>query len=132
MIGVSTLPEPWLCACFIVAGCLPGLLLGYWVVSCHRRRTAIELASIRQEVEASSLECRKAVERVAYGVDQLESGMCSSEEMLNSGRLSRSTRTQALQLLRAGILPDNAATSVGLAKREMRLLAHISRILANP
>lgn len=128
----SLIPGPWVFACFVSALCMPGLFLGFWAAGCHRRRTALEITALRQEIETSAMDCRRDVERISHGFEQLESGMCSSEELLSSGRLNRSARARALQLLRAGISPDNAASTVGLAKSEMRLLAHVSRILANP
>jgi hypothetical protein len=45
------------------------------------------------------------------------------------GGLTRSVRAQAMQLLRSGMSPERAASTMGIGKREMRLIAAVSRTL---
>ena len=46
------------------------------------------------------------------------------------GGLTRTRRSQAMQLLRSGMSPESAASSLGMATREMRLISWVSRILS--
>jgi hypothetical protein len=45
------------------------------------------------------------------------------------GALSRSTRAEALRLLRSGLSHETAASSLGIGKREMRLLERVAHTL---
>jgi hypothetical protein len=54
-----------------------------------------------------------------------------SAQQIESARIgfTRSIRAQALQLLRSGMSADTAATTLGLPRNELRLLAAVSRAL---
>jgi hypothetical protein len=60
----------------------------------------------------------------------LELSLQNTDEILRDGRLSRTTRAQAMKLLRSGISPEMTASTVGMATREMKLMATVSRLLS--
>ena len=96
----------------------------------YRQRAERAANLLRGEVERQQFACTEQFAALTQGFSALELNMQNTEEMLREGRLSRSTRAQALHLLRSGVAPDTAATTLGLAKREMRLLARVSRLLS--
>lgn len=73
-------------------------------------------------------ECAEQIARLTRGVEDLERSRRSVEEAGWSG-LPRSRRSQAVQLLRSGMSPESAASSLGLGLRETRLIAKVSRVL---
>ncbi len=84
-------------------------------------------ADLQSRLRQQREEFSEQVARIGRSVEVLELGAKSVEE---AGRgLSRSRRSQAMQLLRSGMSPESAATSLGMARREMHLIAKVSRIL---
>jgi len=65
-------------------------------------------------------------------LDAVQAGMQTSDALLRAGRLSQSCRSQALQLLRAGLSPETTAFRLGLPIREVSLLLKVSQALAAP
>lgn len=85
-------------------------------------------AEAKQANEARDAELRQIKDLVA----SLEAGIVSSRDSLRDGRLSVSSRSQALQMLRAGATPESVASGLGLASSEARLLARVGRVLSAP
>jgi hypothetical protein len=98
------------------------------------RRYRIQLDRAREELyimlRQHQTEYRDGISRVARAVDFLEKSAHSTEDALR-GRLTHSLRAQAIQFLRAGMSPDAAAAAAGVARRDMHLIAKVSRILAS-
>jgi len=74
-------------------------------------------------------DCHKSGEELRNALSSIEANMQTTEELLREGRLNRSTRAQALKMLRSGVSPETAANSLGMATRELRLLARVSELL---
>ncbi len=108
----------------------PGILLAAFCLLLLRRR---RMADDRRHSELLSLiewqraENAQQIAQLTRSVEVLERTQRSAEEA--AGGLTRSCRSQAMQLLRSGMSPETAASSVGLATREMRLMAKVSRML---
>lgn len=101
------------------------------LVALRRCRTRLDQA--REEflimMRQQQTEYRDGLGEVHRSVAFLEQSARSIEDAVK-GRLTSSVRSQAMQLLRAGIPPDKAAVTLGLGKGEMRLIARVSRILS--
>ncbi len=129
-------PDPGLIAggCgFLVSSCCGFALRKYRVQSLAAQAALrSEVEALRAEMEAMlndrQLECSVKIERLGESVSVLESS-ARSIDAATKGGMTRSTRSQAMQLLRSGMSPDNAASALGIGKREMHLLADVSRIL---
>jgi hypothetical protein len=130
------IPEPGLIAgaCGVLAASCCGLALRK-----HSLRALAAQAGLRSEVDAlrseveAMLNARQAessvqIARLTESVTELESS-ARSVDVATKGGMTRSARSQAMQLLRSGMSPDNAASALGIGKREMHLLADVSRIL---
>jgi hypothetical protein len=50
-------------------------------------------------------------------------------ETPKAGALNRTTRAEALRLLRSGLAPETAASSLSVGRREMRLLERVAQTL---
>ncbi len=107
-----------------------GILTG---IVCLLRLRSYSLSGDRKRDELVSMlrqhrdECSEQFAQLGRSIGVMELSARSMEE---AGRgLTRSRRSQALQLLRSGMSPESAASSLGIAKREMRLIARVSRIL---
>ena len=126
--------SPWfypaLVACAAALSCLPGMALGAWTFYCHRRRVAGEFTRLQALVESGQGRSTKAIGGLAAEFQLLATELQRDTCGLQGGQLSRTHRAQALQLLRAGIPPENAAEAVGLPIREIRLLSRISSLLS--
>lgn len=103
-------------------GCCASLF-ALWML----RTGAIKAAAQREETEKT---CERRADELPTALDALERNRQSSEEMLRDGRLNRSTRSEALRLLRSGVTPEKVSAAVGMAKREVRLLARVSEMLS--
>ncbi len=97
----------------------------------HRARAEWQREELQAELKSQLLQQRddfsEQVACLGRSVEVLELSAKSVEEA--SRGLSRSRRSQAMQLLRSGMSPESAATSLGMARREMHLIAKVSRIL---
>ena len=115
----------------LIAAAVPLVFL--WLQ--HRR--AMEDARRRderfsEEIGKQESACSERVAELKRDLKTLEMNMQTAEEVLRDGRLSRSSRSQAMRLLRSGVTPETAASTLGVAKNEMRLLARVSAILNAP
>lgn len=79
------------------------------------------LACLREETE-------QRIAELGHTVGDLDQCRLSMETACEVG-FPPSRRTQAMQLLRSGVSPGTAAASLGIAAREMQLVAKVSRIL---
>jgi hypothetical protein len=97
-----------------------------------RQRTgaADEARNLRDELHKECGHCAEQLSGLKRDFEALELSFQSTREVLNPRRLNRSSRAQALQLLRTGVAADTAASTLGIAKREIRLLARVARILS--
>ena len=102
----------------------------------HRRRSARAMEKVGRVHEKltegiirQESTCSERFHQLKRELSSLELNMQTTEEVLKDGRLSRSGRAQAMRLLRSGITPETAATTLGVARNEMRLLAKVSEIL---
>jgi hypothetical protein len=122
-----------LVVCIVAAFCLPGFCIALWVlVSGYRRRSDDEFSRLWRIIDSNRVSCVEDLAGFSRSLEAIGRSMQSSDELLGDGRLSQSSRARALQLLRTGIAPDTAAVTLGIATREMRLLAKVSRLLTAP
>ena len=121
---------PALSVCIVALLCLPGFCIALWEIARrHRRSNDSDLARIREVIDSNRTSCVEDCGALSRNLEALQASMQTADDLLRGGRLSNSCRAQALQLLRAGIAPDTAAATLGLARVEMRLLAKVSRLL---
>ena len=78
-------------------------------------------------LHARHTECAGQIAQLGESVSELAKSAQSMDAA--KGGITRSARSQAMQLLRSGMSPDNAAAALGIGRREMHLLASVSRIL---
>ena len=115
----------------LIAG-VTGILAAIVCLILFRRHRA---SAERQNREMTSLlrqhetECAGKIDQLGRSVAVLESSAWNIEH-LGQAALTRSRRSEAMQLLRSGISPDTAASKLGIARREMHLIARIADILS--
>jgi hypothetical protein len=119
----------------IAAGCAGAAILISFAVglfSLKQRAVAIRgQAELRSEFEnriaGQHTECSVQIAQLAENVAVLE---MSAQQIADAqGGLTRSIRSQAMQLLRTGMSPENAASALGMSRNEVRLLACVSKTL---
>lgn len=93
------------------------------------QRDTAELRNSLQRVESL---CGNEVTRLRQSMLTLESGMTQAQESSREGRLNRSVRSQALQMLRGGAQAETVAANLGLAVSEAQLLTSVGQILSRP
>ena len=122
---VVTFVDPGLIA---GASAFLGSLFGF--LALRKRAAALERAHIelRATLGAHEIECSEKIEQLVHAVAVLEMSAQNIDEAGKAG-LTRSVRSQAMQLIRRGISPDNAASTLGIGKHEMRLIARVSDAL---
>lgn len=96
----------------------------------QRRNFRREAAALREALEVRGNECSRRFEALRNACQTLEGSLDSTRHVLRNGRLSRSTRAAALQLLRTGMSADSAASSLGLPRREMQMLVRVAALLS--
>jgi type II secretory pathway component PulM len=92
-----------------------------------RIRHCRDLEEIRATFERQKAESAAAASDLRREFAALEKSALAPPEPPGTGSLNRSTRARALQMLRTGISSETAAASLGVAKREMRLLERVSQ-----
>ncbi len=113
-----------------LAGC--ACVIGGWSAFAsfsNGRRLSREAKQLRNEMFSQALEGASNVESLKQSLGNLQTCMQSTDEVMRESRLNRSVRAQAFEMLRAGVSPDTAASKLGIARREMTLLARVSRAL---
>jgi hypothetical protein len=132
------IPDPGLMAgAVVVSGSLFGLV--EWRK--HRVRAAGNharlLSELRSELQSrmqamlleQQVEYSRRIAELGSNVAALEQSAQNVDEV-RTGELSRSVRSQAMQLLRSGMSPASAASALRIGKREMRLIATVSSTLS--
>jgi hypothetical protein len=100
------------------------------VTRADRERRARESIELRAAMETHKADHAAQLAELYRNIEILSAGMPQTDELLREGRLNLSARAQALQMLRAGISPDTAAQNLGIASRDVRLLARVSTVLS--
>jgi hypothetical protein len=111
-----------------VLGCLVSAA-SFVLVRRYHAGSARDTTLMREEWGAQRIGHTTEIESLKRHIQSLETSLKNSDEILREGRLNHSSRAHALQLLRSGISPDSAAASLDMPRREMRLLAKVSRLL---
>jgi hypothetical protein len=115
----------------LIGGVL-GVLIGIVCLSALWR-TGESLARTRSElrtaVDRNQAACLEQIGQVGRAVEFLELSGQSTGDAIGRA-MNRSLRSQAMNLLRSGMLPDTVASTLGVAKREVRLIAGVSGVLA--
>jgi hypothetical protein len=111
-------------ACGILAGSICLLALRR-----HRiiaEKTQSEFRSLLHEQKA---ECFQQIAQLDRNMAVLELSAQNIDDACNGG-FTRALRSQAMQLLRSGMSPEIAASTLGIGRREMRLIARVSHTLS--
>jgi hypothetical protein len=118
-----------------LAAAMCGLALLWWVRSDLQRETESvrgEIAgALAQGVRQQETIVAARIAELKRDLTDLELSMQSTRELLGDGRLNRSSRAGALSLLRSGVTPDTAASTLSMARHEVRLLARVVQILTS-
>jgi transposase-like protein len=114
----------------LIAGATAAAGVAISMLTQWRRNVRREAASARETLELWRKECSERFEELRKADETLEASFRSTRDVLRNGRLNGSTRTTALQLLRTGMSPDAAASSLGVAKREMQMIARVFELLS--
>jgi hypothetical protein len=83
---------------------------------------------LRTALERNQAACLDQIGQVSRAVEFLEVSGRNTEDAIGRA-LNRSLRSQVLHLLRSGMAADTVAATLGVAKREVRLIAGISSVL---
>ncbi|MDP9054976.1 MAG: hypothetical protein M3N93_11865 [Acidobacteriota bacterium] len=119
----------------------PGLITGAFGILCAvfcafaLRKQGLGVrtgqAALRSELEsmmtAKQAECDARMASLGESLAVLERSARNADTAAIGG-LTRSARSQAMQTLRSGVSPEQAACSLGIGRREMQLLAAVSRV----
>jgi hypothetical protein len=115
---------------------IPGWLTGAAaLVAAGRasRRNRTRLEHVREELHVMLSQQRTEflheIGQVVNSVAFLEKSTQQSEETLRD-RMTPSLRARTIQLLRTGLSPDTAASTLSIPKSDVRLIATVSRVLA--
>jgi hypothetical protein len=115
----------------LVAGSL-GILGGLLCLLRLRKQGAAlgrAQAELRTLLGAHEIECSEKIEQLVHAMAVLEMSAQNIDEAGKAG-LTRSVRSQAMQMVRRGISPDSAASTLGIGKHEMHLIARVSDALS--
>jgi hypothetical protein len=127
----------------VLLGALPGLVAGgagLAVALIAARRQGVAVGQVREELlvmlTQQRTELMDGVADVGHGVDSLaksvaflEQSSLQTEDTLRD-RLTPSVRSKAIQLLRSGIPADTAASTLTMARSDVRLIAAVTKTLA--
>ena len=86
-------------------------------------------SELQSKLREHRADCSEQIAELGCSVAVLELRAQNIDEA-GKGGLTRSLRSQAMQLLRSGVSPENAAATLGTGRREMRLIATVSRTLS--
>lgn len=101
-------------------------LLTQWRNRVQARR---ERELLRKEFEMKIEACSETSQDLKKVLEALEESVRKAPELPAPGAMHRSVRTRALQLLRSGVSPDTAASSLAVSRREIRLLDQVAQLL---
>jgi hypothetical protein len=116
----------------LIAGAC-GILTGsICLLALRRHRIAIDRshAELRSMLREQEVEWSARIEQLNRGMAILELRAQNYDEVAKGGGLTHSVRLRAMQLLRSGMSPESAASTLGIGRREMRLIAGVSRTLS--
>jgi len=85
-------------------------------------------SELRVAVERNQAALLDRIGQVGRAVEFQEASGGNTEEAIGRA-MNRSLRSQAMGLLRSGLAADTVAATLGVAKREVRLIAGISSVL---
>src|SRR5690242_989016 len=94
-----------------VAGCCAALF-SLFALRKYQLIAARETARLSEEAERRQAICSEQIGGLRNDLVNLELSLHNSDELLRDGRLSRTTRAQAMKLLRSGISPETAASTL--------------------
>ena len=104
-------------------------LIWQWRDRTARRREVEKVEALRKSFEKEQMVCLEMFSDVHRTIATLEEGIGALRQAPKAGGLNRSVRAQAMQMLRSGQSADAAASSLGICRREMRLLERVSQTL---
>ena len=104
-------------------------LILQWRDRTARRREVEKVEALRKSFEKEQMVCLEMFSDVHRTIATLEEGIGALRQAPKAGGLNRSVRAQAMQMLRSGQSADAAASSLGICRREMRLLERVSQTL---
>jgi hypothetical protein len=84
---------------------------------------------VMRKQRAQHGECARQIAQLTRQVADLQLSHQNIEDV-SKGGLPRSRCSQAMQLLRSGMPAESVASSLGMATREMRLIAEVARMLS--
>lgn len=114
----------------------PGFALGIVAMilaarASRRQRTALE--HLREELlvmmSQHRTEYRDSLDEMGRAIAFQEESARQTEEALRE-RLTPSLRSRAIQLLRSGLSADSAASTLGMPRSDLRLIAAVFRIFS--
>jgi hypothetical protein len=111
----------------LIAGVL-GLLIGL-ICLCALGKKSATFRRTQQELETNQAACLEQIGQVSRTVEFLELSGRNTDDAIGRA-MNRSLRSQAMHLLRTGLSPETVASTLGVAIREVRLIAGVSSILA--
>jgi hypothetical protein len=121
----------------LVAGSL-GISSGLFcllVLRKQRSASALAHAEMGSEIQSRLLEQKadysEQIARLSRELDALELGVQNTGQAGRSA-LTLAIRSQAVQLIQSGMSPETVAQALGIGKREIRLMANVSRTLSLP
>lgn len=105
-------------------------LLALWMASHVRGLWARDVAGLRNALATCEKGRETEILEMRQCLSALETGMATAQDALREGRLNRSVRAQALQMLRGGATAETVAGRCGMAVSEARLLTRVGEILS--
>jgi hypothetical protein len=111
---------------------IPGLvtlgLMALFLLANWNRRLARIQRELQGTVERNQAACVEQIGQIGRAVEFLELSGQNIDDGIGRA-LNRSLRSQAMHLLASGLSPDSVASTLGVAKREIGLIAGVSKIL---
>ncbi len=117
----------------ILLGAVPGYGAGIAALIAAKRtarRQALAIEQLREEVQVllcqQQMEYRDGIGQVGQSVAFLEESSRQTEDLLHN-RMTPSLRGKALQMLRSGLSPERAASTLAMPRSEVRLIATVAK-----
>jgi hypothetical protein len=122
---------PWIPEAMAAAGMAAGLMAGLlcvWLDQRARSAWRRESAELRAELGRVRVDSLAEIGRLGKEVEVWKRESQSGAEFCE-GRLSATSRSRAMRMLRAGIAPETAAVELGMARSEVELLREVAGAL---
>jgi hypothetical protein len=117
----------------ILLAAIPGYGTGIAALIAARRtgrRQSVALEQLREEMQVllcqQQTEYRDGIVQMGESVAFLEESSRQSEDLLRN-RMTPSLRGKALQMLRSGLSPERAASTLAMPRNEVRLIATVAK-----